>query len=567
MVRQTNGSGRGSSLNGLLNVALRILIGGLALSSVAGATYILAAPSLQTSSVVSVSPQAVYTGEPIEISLKGFVGDYLVPAGAVTLSGVRIPVPGTFGLPGPRPRTNSQGEVTFSSWVPLEVPYGPQTLVAVDFAGGGDWTTTLTVLEAEVSFSPADASPNQTVMIRGWGFSPAKVPGGKGTLGVHQITGIGTSVLTVNGKVLSAPYVAYPINLDTGGGLAANLTLPESYITFPGGSLEVKVTDDAGRSGRGLWIIRDRKITVSPAESGIGEKLTLTGSGFLVTDPSNKPCATVDIAYAGVKLKQVKSDESGAFQTVINVPATTAMPSTNTITATIVGCPAAPAATTTHKVPARSMKVVPLAAQVGSGVTIVGVSFVGFTTITNLTMGGISVLPSPVPVISEDGTFAIRAAVPAIELGSQTVKLTTGGVDYINSFVVLATLPTPTPTATPAPTPTLTPTPTPTPAPTLPPLPPATSTPAPTPTSTPVPAISTVEALAPFSDNLLRVWAFDAALGAWQFYDPRSGYVEINTLAPLLPGRLYWISLKEDQTVTLNHRVRQVYAGWNLVYW
>ena len=418
-----------------------------------------------------------------------------------------------------------------------------------------------------MSFSPAAASPNQTVLIQGWGFSPAKVPGGAGTLGAHQITGVGASVLTINGTTLGAPYVAYPINLDTGGALAANLTLPESYVTFPGGSLEVKVVDDAGRSGRGLWIIRDRTITVAPAESGIGGNLTVTGSGFLAANPSGSPCATVDIAYAGVKLKQVRSDESGAFQMIIKAPATAALPSTNTITATIAGCPTAPAATTTHKVPYRSVKVVPLAAQVGSGVTIVGVSFVGFTNITNLTIGGISALPSPIPVVSEDGTFAIRAAVPAIGLGNQTVKLTAAGVDYTTNFVVLATLPTPTPTVTPAPTPTVTPTPTPTPAPTLPPLPPPTNTPSPTPTLTPVPAISTLKALAPLSSNLLRVWAFDAALGGWQFYDPRSGYVDINTLAPLLPGRLYWINLKEDQTVTLNHRLRQVYAGWNLVYW
>ncbi len=82
----------------LLATCLRLFLIVLALSSVAGVTYILAAANLQASGSVTVAPESFYTGDSIEISLKGFPPDYPVPAGAVTLSGVRVPIPCTFCL-------------------------------------------------------------------------------------------------------------------------------------------------------------------------------------------------------------------------------------------------------------------------------------------------------------------------------------------------------------------------------------------------------------------------------------------------------------------------------------
>ena len=41
----------------------------------------------------------------------------------------------------------------------------------------------------------------------------------------------------------------------------------------------------------------------------------------------------------------------------------------------------------------------------------------------------------------------------------------------------------------------------------------------------------------------------------------------LNTISALVQGQLYWISLVEDQAVTLNGRLRSLVAGWNLIHW
>ena len=493
MVKKSNPLAYGSTL---------VLVG-LVLLSIASATLILAAPGSDTAGQVTVSPGQVYTGDTIEISLRGFPADFFVPAGAVTLGGVRIPIPGLFSNPGVRPKTDSQGDVTFSARLPLNVPFGEQKLIVSHFAGDGERTAPVMVLKAEVTFSPGAASPNQVVLLRGEGFSPAAKSGGQGPLGVHQITGEGTSGITVNGIDLDARYVTYPVNLDSDGGLTTNVILPEQYITFPSGTLAVKVIDDAGRSGVGVWIIKTRRITVSPTESGRKSKVTVNGTGFLATDGSISQCVMVDLAYAGIPVKKVRPDSSGDFQTTITVPLSAPIPSDNTITASISGCPTAPTATVTHKVPARSVKVLPVASQVGTFVRVTGVSFVGFSTITSMTIGAVPVLPAPLPIVAEDGSFSLDVVVPKVPSGNQLVKLTVGGTEFSYNFVVLDIVLTPTPTPIPLPTPVPAPTPIPTPAPTLYPTPTPTITPTPAPTPTPTPTPTLADSLAPLNDTML----------------------------------------------------------------
>ena len=341
---------------------LTLVTVGLARLSIACVSYVLADAGKESPGV-SVYPDQAYTGDSIEISLRCFPGDYLVSAGVVSLAGARVSVPGTFGNPGARPMTDGQGNVSFKTSVPLGVPLGPQNLTVTNFADGGERTTTLTVIGADLDFSPSTTSPNQTVVLQASGLSPASNAGGKGPMGVHQITGEGASGITITGNLLDAPYVAYPINLDSDGGLTTNITLPESYMTLPGGTLEVKVVDDVGRSGVRLWIIKERKITLSPKESGRASKVTVTGTGFQAAGGPTSRCASVQLSYAGVALTTLKPDSSGSFETTLKVPATTALSSSNEVKASIPACPTAPVATGKHKVPARTLKVFPKAAR------------------------------------------------------------------------------------------------------------------------------------------------------------------------------------------------------------
>ena len=535
------------------------------------ATFVFAAPVFQSAPNITVTPSEFYTGDSIEIVLLGLPAGRLILGGSVTLGGKRLPVPGVFGATGTQPITDPSGEVSFTTKIPLDAPYGPHELVVSNLPVGGDRATTVKVLAAEISFSPISASPNETVILRGLGFSPSTSPGGNGPLGVHQITGEGKSGIMINGKLLKSPYVRYPIDLDSDGVLTVGIILRETYVTTPGIGLILKVIDDAERSGWGAWRIKPRKITVDPAESGRGSELTITGSGFAGTSRYNMLCTTVDISYGARLIKRVSPGATGSFTTVIQAPSNVALLSTNTIKATTPGCPMVAAATATHKIPARTLNVSPATSVTGGRVTITGVSFVGHTIITKMTIGGISVLPSPAPLVDAGGGFSVDAAVPVLKKGFQLVNVTIGGVESSVSLLVAVTAPdlaaTPTPSPTATPTPVFTATPVVTPTPTLIPLPPATATPVvpPTPAATPGPGPSVL--LAPLGDNLVVVWSYDSGAGSWEYFSPSPGFSGKNRLSTLVPDQLYWVRVKEDQSVQLNGRQRNVAAGWTLIHW
>jgi hypothetical protein len=429
------------------------------------------------------------------------------------------------------------------------MPYGSNELMVSNLPVGESRITTLKVLAAEITFSPTSASPNETVTLRGLGFSPSTSPGGKGPLGVHQITGEGKSGIKVNGKLLGAPYVRYPIDLDSDGGLTATIILPESYVTAPGSGLEVKVIDDAERSGWAPWSVKNLSITVTPAESGRGSELTVTGSGFAGTSRFNKLCTTVDISYGSTFLIQARPDAKGSFTTVIYAPTGVAISSKNTIKATTPDCPMVAAVTATHEIPARSLKISPATSISGGRVTITRVSFIGYTPISILTIGGISVLPLPAPFVDAGGNFSVDAAVPVLVNGLQQVKITAGGVQSTVSLVVTGSNPGLTAT------PTIAPTATPTPAPTA------------TPAATATPAPGTGALLAPLGDNLVVVWSYDKRGRSWRYFSPRPGFAGMNQLSTMVTDQLYWVRVKEDQLVLLNGRQRTVTAGWTLIHW
>ena len=113
---------------------------------------------------------------------------------------------------------------------------------------------------------------------------------------MDSINGQSDSGIFLNGSLLNSPYVIYPIDLDTDGGLSGRIILAESYISFPGGTVAVQVVDDSGRTGTGNWSVQAPNITLSPTESGPGSQVAITGAGFLAANRSVTQCSKVDIA-------------------------------------------------------------------------------------------------------------------------------------------------------------------------------------------------------------------------------------------------------------------------------
>ncbi len=390
-------------------------------------------------------------------------------------------------------------------------------------------------LAPSLSLTPNVAVPGQTVTLMGSGFSSAFVAGGAGPNGVHQITGSGSATVTLAGVALTAPHVTYPINLDSAGSLLANVVIPVNIINLVEGSRTLSVTDSGGGNGTANLTIPKRSIVLDPATSRRGSTVKLTGTGFPANNPSVSGSYTVGISYGANMVANTATTSAGAFETTFLVPTGAIIPSTNTVTVTVLGFSAN--ATGMHSVPSASITVSPASGAAGSQVTVSGTNFPGFTTSSVLSVGVVSVLPLPAPATDRDGSFTASFIVPQLPPGANVVSAVAGGVSAVASFTVQAPLVTPTPV--------------------------------PTPTPTPIPPVEPAKALAPLvaADNLVRVWTFDNATKEWSFFDPRPVFAAANTIKELVTGRVYWVNATRNQTATLNGKERSLFAGWNIVAW
>ena len=140
------------------------------------ATYVLAAPVFQGSGGVSASPDEVYTGDSLEITVTGLPERTWITGGSVTLGGKRLAVPGVFGKPGSQPVSGPSGVVSFTTSIPLGVPIGPAELRVSNLADGGLRTATVTVLNAEIVFLQLRLPPMRPLRCGGWVLPPPPAP-------------------------------------------------------------------------------------------------------------------------------------------------------------------------------------------------------------------------------------------------------------------------------------------------------------------------------------------------------------------------------------------------------
>ena len=193
-----------------LGLALVILV---ALSDYTGAPALAASPEEQR---LTVSPTTFSYDDRIEIKVAGLPRKYTLHAGAVTLGGVRVSLPGYLGIPGERPKSDEFGNLAFTAPVPLGVPLGRQ-LLEIDIAHIFLAGTMVEFQGASLVAPPRAVVLNETILISGSGFTPASVKGGTGPERVHRIDGARSRIVTLNGGVLRYPYVDYPIDLDQDG--------------------------------------------------------------------------------------------------------------------------------------------------------------------------------------------------------------------------------------------------------------------------------------------------------------------------------------------------------------
>ena len=399
-------------------------------------------------------------------------------------------------------------------------------------ASSANPASSVRVLTPSLSVSPSTAVPNQSIAVTGTGFTATTTSPGAGPNGVHQITGTGISFIRVAGLLLGPPHAVYPINLDSSGSLVTSVVIPVTFSSLIASTQTVEVTDDRGVTASATFTVPSRTFTLDPTTSRRGSTVTAKGTGFPARNQRIPGTFSVSLDYAGTSLTVVNPDSSGAFETTFEVPRNAVIPSTNTVTASIIEKPGI--AITTHSIPRASIVVIPAISSAGATITVTGSDFPAFVPVTSVTIGGVQALSSTAASSDAQGAFNVTALVAVFPLGDHPVWATAGGITAVGKVNI--TTPTPTPLPTPTPTPT----------------PPASTT-----------------ALQPLlSDfNLLRVWNFNNITKEWTFFDARSPFSSSNTITDMIPGAVYWISLISDQTVTLNSKERVLLGGWNLLAW
>ena len=307
------------------------------------------------------------------------------------------------------------------------------------------------ILAASITLSPSTAIPDQSIGIIGSGFTPVTTTGGEGPASVHQITGSGSSFVSIAAVLLGPPHATYPIDFDSGGNFVANAVVLATNATLTAGTVTVSVTDDEGVTATATLTISPRTLTVVPNTSTRGSDVTITGAGFPASNLSLTGSFPVNIDYAGTHVATVIPDTSGNFELTFSVPIATSIPSTNTVTATVLDRPAI--STASHSVPSASISAAPDTSPPGSSVTITGSNFPAFAPVSTLKIGNVQVLPSTSLNTDKDGSFTGNILLPELPTGNQVLRATVGSTTATSFLTITVPLVAPTPTSAPTPTP------------------------------------------------------------------------------------------------------------------
>jgi hypothetical protein len=168
--------------------------------------------------------------------------------------------------------------------------------------------------------------------------------------------------------------------------------------------------------------------------------------------------------------------------------------------------------------------ITPAEAAVEETITIVGTGFNSLGTVSTLTIGSASALPSPAPRASRNGDVTAEVVVPLLNAGSYTVTMS-NGTNFSASGTFKATA--------------------------------AKAAVASTADNTEVIFADVIAN----DDNLVRVWRFSNADQSWAFFDPRPAFAAANTLAKTGAGDIVWVNVNAEEAF----QGGTLFPGWNLI--
>ena len=341
------------------------------------------------------------------------------PVGAtVTVSGTGFSVSSTLSslvFDGVTISTCTSGSFTTSAAgsfsCTFKVPSGTSgtSVVATD-AAGPTATGTFTVTTLTVGVTPGQGPVGAMVTVSGTGFSVSSTVG-----------------LVVDNVVITS-CTSGSLTTSATGSFSCTLKVPSGTS-----GTTVTATDVGGQYVTGTFTVTTPRITVSPMSGAVGSTVTVSGTGFSVSN-------TVGLVFDGVTVSScpigggLSASGTGAFSCTFAVPSGT---SGTTVTATDVGGQTAAGTFTVFTVGAPSITVTPGQGPVGATVTVAGTSFTA-SSVVKLDFDGVMIkkCTSGSLTTSGTGTFSCTFLVPKGTSGTTVTATDVSSKTATGSFTV-----------------------------------------------------------------------------------------------------------------------------------
>lgn len=198
--------------------------------------------------------------------------------------------------------------------------------------------------------------------------------------------------------------------------------------------LRITVVDTEGRRSSGTLSVLQPIVTVSPA-SGLRDKVSVRGQGFVVGKDSQGIAHSIDVYYGEERVKSIYPDSHGGFVTQFKVPRDVDSNAGHVVTAQVVRADVQ--ANTEHRVPGPEIVLAPKLGTAGTVVKITGSGYPQHALIISVRVGiRQAIFP---PLKTDDlGNFSVEVAVPdRVQLGQNTVSVSTPSHAASGQFIVV----------------------------------------------------------------------------------------------------------------------------------
>ena len=411
--------------------------------------------------------------------------------------------------------------------VKVEACWGGANAADCD-ANGDKADATITVSPSLLSLSKIEVRPNESVIMRGAGFSQAAGDSND----IESIT-IDDVPLTLGSESSVAD-----IEVSNAGQFSTTVVIWSEASNNPAltpGEHRIRVADKGGYVGLATITILEPTVTVEPELSGPREFVNITGVNWPVANDDGADLADININISGGGItadnEDAESNTNGVWSLRWRVPGNVAIPSTISVRASY-GDTNDLSQQAKFRIPSSDLTVAPSTAPEGAEVILNGGGFAPFESNITVKIGSSDVaVPTGVTTNREGDLEDMTVRIPALDDGVYTVQLQVGDTVALAELRVLESA---------------------------------------------RGEIDLLEGLAPMGSNFVRLFYFNSAIKFWFFHDPRPDFDDLNTQVTLTTGHAYWILVDESQTVTLNGRARTLTCYtrpdgrencWNVIVW